>query len=32
MWGWAEDEETVIQVQGAGPFRTTPVSELEGME
>lgn len=27
MWAWTDQEETVIQVHGAGPFRTTPVEE-----
>lgn len=27
MWAWTGPEETIIQVQGRGPFRTTPVPE-----
>lgn len=27
MWGWTADEETVIQIHGDGPFRTTRLTD-----
>lgn len=27
MWAWTGQNETIIQVHGTGPFRTTPVEE-----
>lgn len=30
MWAWTNQEETIIQVHGTGPFRTTPVEEDSG--